>query len=97
MTAATFLSAISANFMPVNVGKDGKQSDARTPFAFMSRMRSCTFQQPGRIWSYEVGSIPYSCGGRPTTAFKARLGICFPSKTQTSEPSFLRTTLGATE
>ena len=39
--------------------------------------------------------MPYSSGGRPTTAFKPMLGICCPLKYQTSLPSFLRTTFGA--
>ena len=65
------------------------------PLAFMSSMRASTFQQPLRSWSSDVGSMPYSSGGRPATAFKPTLGIWLPSNSQTSLPSVLRSRRGA--
>ena len=61
----------------------------------MSSMRSSTFQQPGRISSNAVGSMPYSSRGRPATALSPMLGITAPLNTQTSAPSSVWTTLGA--
>ena len=69
--------------------------EASTPPAFMSLMRSSTFQQPGRISSKAVGSMPYSSLGRPATALSPMLGILAPSNIHTSEPSRVVVILGA--
>src|SRR3954468_20156818 len=74
---------------------DGKLSDPRTPFAFMSRTRSWTLWQPARMSANDVGSMPYSAGGRPATAFRPMLGSSAPRNAQTSVPSSLRTGFGA--
>ena len=88
----------------VLVGGCGEQRAARSPGTTGStstrarRWRSCRGcararrSSRGAAASNEVGSMPYSSGGRPTTAFRPMFGICLPSKTQTSLPSFLRTT-----
>ena len=61
----------------------------------MSLTRSAMSQQPGRISSKAVGSMPYSSLGRPATALSPTLGISAPLNIHTSEPSSLRTTFGA--
>ena len=61
----------------------------------MSLMRSWMSQQPGRISSKAVGSMPYSSLGRPATALSPMLGIFDPSNDHTSEPSRVRITFGA--
>jgi hypothetical protein len=65
-----------------------------TPPASMSLTRSWTFQQPSRISSKAVGSMPYSSLGRPATALRPMLGMVAPSNTQTSSPASLRSTRG---
>src|SRR5574338_258908 len=80
---------------PTNPGTVGKQSEPSTPLAFMSSTRASTFQQPRRSCESAVGSIPYSSGRRPATAFRPTFGICWPSNTQTSLPSGLWTSRGA--
>ncbi len=79
MARASSLSSRRANSWPQNWGKDGKHIDPSTPLALMSRTRSWTSKQPRRISSRELGSMPYSSGGRPTTAFRPTLGISLPS------------------
>src|ERR1035437_9962428 len=94
-TCAVCRSGCLKNFSPHRLGNDGKHIDASTPLAFMSRMRSWMLYVPGRSCEYAVGSIPYSSGGRPTTAFRATLGICSPCHTHTSLPSGFLTACGA--
>ncbi len=86
---------MSANSRPLKPGNEGKFIEPSTPPAFMSLMRSWMSQQPGRISSKAVGSMPYSSLGRPATAFSPMLGIFEPSNSQTSEPSLVRMTFGA--
>src|SRR5690606_10243000 len=80
------------NTRPEKDGNDGKHIEARMPPALMSLTRSWTSQHPGRISSNAVGSMPYSSLGRPATALSPMLGIVWPLKTQTSEPSSVRST-----
>ncbi len=75
MAPAMSSSLAAAKSRPANPGMDGKQSDPSTPPAFMSLMRSSTSQQPLRISSRRVGSMPYSSFGRPATAFRPTLVI----------------------
>ena len=72
------MSSAAAKTRPENPGNDGKHIEPSTPPAFMSLMRSWTFQQPGRISSKAVGSMPYSSLGRPATALRPMLGIFGP-------------------
>ena len=74
---------------------DAKQAEPSTPFAFMSSMRDFRSQQPRRIWPSAVGSMPYSSGGRPATAFSPTFGTCWFSKNQASVPSFFVSRRGA--
>src|SRR5215472_12172187 len=83
------------NSSPTKPGTVGKQSEPSTPLAFMSSMRASTSKQPRRSCESAVGSIPYSSGRRPATAFSPTFGICCPSNTQTSLPSCLWTSRGA--
>ena len=53
----------------------------------MSFTRSSMSKQPARSSAKEVGSMPYSSGGRPATAFRATLEISWPSYTQALVPS----------
>src|SRR6185503_6638712 len=82
-------------YWPQNCGYEGKFMEASTPLAFMSRTRSSTSKQPGRISLNRVGSTPYSSGGRPATALRPTLVASCPSNTQASVPSPLVTTRGA--
>jgi hypothetical protein len=45
--------------------------------------------------SNDCGSIAYSSGGRPATAFSPMFGSSAPSNAQTSMPVSLRISLGA--
>ncbi len=67
------------NSCPHRFGNDGKHIEPITPFASMSSTRSAKSKQPERISSNDVGSMPYSSGGRPATAFSPMFGISFPS------------------
>ena len=95
ITCASSLSGQRANSSPVKPVIDAKQSEPSTPFAFMSSRRAFRFQQPRRIWPSAVGSMPYSSLGRPATALSPTFGICWFSKNQASEPSFLVRSRGA--
>ena len=79
MARATSLSSVRAKSWPQNWGNEGKHMDPKTPLASMSLTRSWMSQQPGLISSNEVGSMPYSSGGRPDTALSATLAISWPS------------------
>ncbi len=48
MTRATSLSRDSANVRAFHPAIVGKHMEPSTPFAFMSRTRSCTSKHPGR-------------------------------------------------
>src|SRR5947199_205952 len=61
---ARSLSSAPAKRRPEKDGNDGKQMEARTPPALMSFTRSWTSQQPRRISSKDVVSIPYSSRGQ---------------------------------
>ena len=65
--------------LPAEFGNDGKHIEPSTPFTSMSRTRSAMSKQPDRISSNEVGSMPYSSGGRPATALSPMFGISLPS------------------
>ena len=73
-------------------GEAREQIEPRSPLMFMSRTRSSTSKQPGRISSKEVGSFPYSSGGRPATAFKPTLGTSAPGTTRCRPVLSLRMT-----
>ena len=89
------MSSAAAKSRPEKPGKLGKHIEPRIPPASMSFTRSAMSQQPGRISSKAVGSMPYSSLGRPATALSPTLGISAPLNIHTSEPSSLRTTFGA--
>ena len=88
------MSSTAANRRPQKPGNEGKHIEPSTPPAFMSLTRSSMSQQPGRISSKAVGSMPYSSFGRPATALSPMLGMTEPSKTQTSDPSSVCSTCG---
>ena len=69
------MSSAAANSRPEKPGNDGKHIEPSTPPAFMSLTRSSMSQQPGRISSKAVGSMPYSSLGRPATALSPMFGI----------------------
>ena len=75
MAPAMSSSLAEAKMRPAKPGIDGKHSEPSTPPAFMSLMRSSTSQQPLRISSRRVGSMPYSSRGRPATALSPTLVI----------------------
>ena len=54
--------------------RDGKQSDAHTPFRSMSATRASMSQHPGRISSKRAGSMLHSSRGRPATALSPMFG-----------------------
>jgi hypothetical protein len=73
------LSSVRAKSWPQKWGKDGKQREPTTPLASMSFTRSSMSKHPARNSAKEVGSMPYSSGGRPATALRATLEISWPS------------------
>ena len=94
ITSTNSVSSFCTKNWPPRPGHDGKFSEARTPLTFMSRMRSCTSNVPGRTWSKLAGSAPQLSRGRPCTALRPKLAISWPSISQASVPLSRRMTRG---
>jgi hypothetical protein len=89
------LSPASTNVRALKPAIVGKHIDASTPFAFMSRTRSCTSKQPGRSSANEPGLKPHSSRGHPTVAaIPNGVDVLWPWNTHSSTPWSLRTTFG---
>ena len=95
ITSEISRSRASVNVRALKPAIVGKHIDARTPFAFMSRTRSCTSKQPGRSSWKLPGLNPHSSRGQPTVAAMPKgVEVFWPWNTHSSTPWSLRTTLG---
>src|SRR4051812_30236010 len=94
ITSTNSVSSFCTKNWPPRPGHDGKLSEASTPLTFMSRMRSCTSNVPGRTWSKLAGSEPQLSRGRPCTALRPKVAISWPSMSHASVPSSRRMTRG---